>query len=202
MEKFLACRPEYTQPPTPRLTFLYSSLAPRKTANPTGFNSALSWWNSLLLDLTKHGLGGEDRLSLCVDERLREGLRWTGVGRPSSLATVVVRRRSFSSRPTTTHAVVQSELCNQNQLVASQSYFETSNPSATWISLLAKPLLWSFSRLKISVLGDSSTGENAEEGLWNSIQGVWIFPALVKVRFFFSCSRNGLTGWCRKRQVG
>lgn len=82
--------PEYKTPTTLRLSFLYSSLAGRKASNPTGFSSALSWWRLTLQDLVSQGLLGEDKLVLVADDNLRESLRWEGVGRPSSLGTILV----------------------------------------------------------------------------------------------------------------
>jgi len=80
--------PEYS---TAKIQFYYSSLPGRKTSNPTGYSSALSWWRKTLTDLTAKGLLGEDKLVIKVDEELRENLRFDKVGRPSSLGVMIVR---------------------------------------------------------------------------------------------------------------
>ena len=87
---YLATLPEFATTSS-RLSFLYSSLAPRKAANPTGFSSAVGWWRALLLDLVAKGHLGEDKLILVADDALRESLRWERIGRPSSLGTILVR---------------------------------------------------------------------------------------------------------------
>lgn len=91
LKEHLSALPEYSASPPARLQFLYSSLAPRKTANPTGFSSALTWWRLTLSDLVAKGLLGDDKLILVANDGLRERLRWEGVGRPSSLGTILVR---------------------------------------------------------------------------------------------------------------
>lgn len=92
----LVALPEYAASPPTRLTFLYSALAPRKTANPTGFHSALSWWKATLTTLLAAGMFGEDSLVLSANDDLRERLRWDKIGRPSSLGTVIVRPTPLS----------------------------------------------------------------------------------------------------------
>ena len=87
LKAHLQAIPEYS---TARIQFYYSSLPGRKTANPTGYSSALSWWRNTLSDLTAKGLISEDKLVLQVSEELREKLRWEKVGRPSSLGVIVV----------------------------------------------------------------------------------------------------------------
>lgn len=76
---------------TPRAAFLYSSIASRKTANPTGYASAIQWWRTTLAGLVEHGLLGPDHLILVADESLREQLRWERIGRPASLGPILVR---------------------------------------------------------------------------------------------------------------
>jgi charged multivesicular body protein 7 len=90
LKKYLSTLPEFSTTSS-RLSFLYSSLAPRKSANPTGFSSAIGWWRLLLLDLVAKGHLGEDKLILVADDTLREALRWDKIGRPSSLGTILVR---------------------------------------------------------------------------------------------------------------
>lgn len=92
----LAAIPEYS---TARIQFLYSSLPSRKHSNPTGYSSALAWWRKTLDTLVQHGLLGDDKLSLRVDDHLREHLRWDSVGRPSSLGVIIVRTSSSLLHP-------------------------------------------------------------------------------------------------------
>lgn len=91
LHSHLASIPEYS---TPRIQFYYSSLPSRKHSNPTGYSAALAWWRKTLQDLVQRGLLGDDKLSLHVDEPLREQLRWDSVGRPTSLGVIIVRTAS------------------------------------------------------------------------------------------------------------
>lgn len=84
--------PEYS---TAKVQFYYSSLPGRKTSNPTGYSSALSWWRKTLSELTAKGLLSSDKLILEVDEDLKEKLRWDKIGRPSSLGVIVVSLSTF-----------------------------------------------------------------------------------------------------------
>lgn len=121
--------PEYG---TPKLQFYYSSLPGRKTSNPTGYSSALSWWRKTLADLTAKGLVGPDKLVLVVDAELRENLRIDKVGRPSSLGVIVVS----SQRPSLTGATCSND--SRDARVNSQRR-KTSFPS-TRFSLRQLPI--------------------------------------------------------------
>lgn len=175
----LVALPEYAASPPTRLTFLYSALAPRKTANPTGFHSALSWWKATLTTLLAAGLLGEDSLVLSANDDLRERLRWDKIGRPSSLGTVIVR-------PTPSRigliSIVQDELAAAGDLVPLERYLARGIQSSSWLAVLATPLVWSFSRLKASIVGEEGAGEGGEEKLWRSRQGEWVVRELVEVR--------------------
>ncbi|KAH8923933.1 hypothetical protein BT69DRAFT_1296769 [Atractiella rhizophila] len=99
--KFLSSRPEF-KGNDERLGFLYSAFPSRKSANPDGYAQAVAWWKGLLCDLAweggQSGKGEEtDRLILNVDEKLREVLRWDGIGTPSALGEVVKERQFGSS---------------------------------------------------------------------------------------------------------
>ncbi|GAA5941035.1 phosphatidic acid-binding protein CHM7 [Sporobolomyces koalae] len=148
--------PEYS---TARIQFYYSSLPARKTANPTGYSSALSWWRKTLSDLTATGIAGEDKLVLNVDEDLRENLRWDKVGRPSSLGVVV------------------GELAASSDLVALETYLASPTPQGfSVLSLLSRPFWWSVSKL----VGSTDLGEQADETEWSNRKGKWVIPDLVQ----------------------
>ncbi|GAA5947235.1 hypothetical protein JCM3765_001584 [Sporobolomyces pararoseus] len=148
--------PEYS---TAKIQFYYSSLPARKTSNPTGYSSALSWWRKTLSDLTAKGLLGTDKLVLQVDEDLREKLRWDKVGRPSSLGVIV------------------GELATTSDLVSLETYLSSPAPQGfSVLSLLSRPFWWGISK----VTGSSELGEQADETEWNKRKGEWVIPDLVE----------------------
>ncbi|GAA5839715.1 hypothetical protein JCM3766R1_004593 [Sporobolomyces carnicolor] len=152
----LQSMPEYG---TPKLQFYYSSLPGRKTSNPTGYSSALSWWRKTLADLTAKGLVGPDKLVLVVDAELRENLRIDKVGRPSSLGVIV------------------SELATAQDLVSLDTFLAAPAPdSFSVLSLLARPFWWGLSK----VTGTAELGEAADETEWNKRKGAWVIPDLVE----------------------
>jgi hypothetical protein len=170
-----------------RRQFLYSSLAPRKEINPIGFNSAIQWWKAFLVELVAQGRLGDDRLLLTVSEEMREGLRWEGSGRPTSLGTIIVS----SLLPTSPYCIdapeSQSELSDSKDIISLPLYLSThssTNSRMTPIMLmgiLARPITWSFAQLRTSILGDPSIGAGAEEALWESKKGKYVIMELVKV---------------------
>ncbi|GAA5900363.1 uncharacterized protein JCM6883_002822 [Sporobolomyces salmoneus] len=148
--------PEYN---TAKIQFYYSSLPGRKTSNPTGYSSALSWWRKTLSDLTAKGLLGQDKLVLNVDEELRENLRWDKAGRPSSLGVIV------------------GELASTSDLVSLDNYLSSPSPEGfSVLSLLSRPFWWGISK----VVGTSDLGEQADETEWNKRKGEWVIPDLVQ----------------------
>ena len=79
----------------------------------------------------------------------------------------------------------QSELSQSAQLVPLDAHLASSGPaSSTWLSLIARPLRWSFSQLRLGVFGEVELGEGAEEEEWKRRQGDWMVRELVEV----SCS--------------
>ncbi|GAA5835728.1 hypothetical protein JCM9279_004630 [Rhodotorula babjevae] len=155
----LATIPEYS---TARIQFLYSSLPSRKHSNPTGYSSALAWWRKTLHTLVQHGLVGDDKLSLRVDDLLREHLRWDSVGRPSSLGVIIA------------------ELAQSSDLVPRTTYLSSPAPQAYGVaSLLARPFWWGLSK----VWGSSDAvelGEGADEKEWARRKGDYVLPDLVE----------------------
>ncbi|GAA5875386.1 hypothetical protein JCM16303_000606 [Sporobolomyces ruberrimus] len=148
--------PEYS---TAKIQFYYSSLPGRKTSNPTGYSSAISWWRKTLSDLTVRGLLGPDKLLIEVDDELRENLRWDKVGRPSSLGVIV------------------GELATTSDFVSLDDYLSSPSPQGfSVLSLLARPFWWGISK----VVGSSDLGEQADETEWNKRKGEWVIPDLVE----------------------
>ncbi|GAA5978365.1 hypothetical protein JCM5350_001140 [Sporobolomyces pararoseus] len=148
--------PEYS---TAKVQFYYSSLPGRKTSNPTGYSSALSWWRKTLSELTAKGLLSSDKLILEVDEDLKEKLRWDKIGRPSSLGVIV------------------GELATSSDLVSLETYLSSPAPQGfSVLSLLSRPFWWGISK----VIGSSELGEQADETEWNKRKGEWVIPDLVE----------------------
>ncbi|GAA6006364.1 hypothetical protein JCM11491_004928 [Sporobolomyces phaffii] len=148
--------PEYS---TAKVQFYYSSLPARKTSNPTGYSSALSWWRKTLTDLTSKGLFGSDKLVIDVNENLRENLRWDKIGRPTSLGVVV------------------GELAATSDLVSYDEYLSSPSPQGfSVLSLLSRPFWWGVSK----VVGSSDLGEQADEAEWSKRKGLWVIPDLVE----------------------
>ncbi|GAA5943387.1 hypothetical protein JCM3775_005917 [Rhodotorula graminis] len=155
----LATIPEYS---TARVQFLYSSLPSRKHSNPTGYSSALAWWRKTLTDLVHRGLVGDDKLSLHVDDHLREHLRWDSVGRPSSLGVIIA------------------ELVHSSDLVPRSTYLASPAPQAYGVaSLLARPFWWGLSKVWGSSDG-VELGEGADEKEWARRKGDYVLPDLVE----------------------
>ncbi|KAL8293071.1 hypothetical protein RQP46_000765 [Phenoliferia psychrophenolica] len=149
---------------TPRATFLYSSIASRKTANPTGYASAIQWWRSTLASVVAKGLLGPDHLILVADESLRENLRWERIGRPASLGPILA------------------ELTQSGDFVPLDAFLDPSEPaSASWLSVLSRPLWWSLSQLRTTVIGGSAEGGvGTEEAEWTRRMGDYVVVELVE----------------------
>ncbi|KAM0754088.1 hypothetical protein T439DRAFT_322973 [Meredithblackwellia eburnea MCA 4105] len=143
--------------------FLYSSLASRRTANPTGFASALSWWRTTLTNTAAKGLLGPDRLVLHADDNLLESFRRDKIGRPASLGTVLT------------------DLFKSREFIPLESYLDSSEAAnASWLSTLSRPLWWSLSQLRTTVLGSSEYGEGGEETEWKQSIGDWVIRDTVE----------------------
>lgn len=179
LHSHLATLPEYS---TPRAQFLYSSLPPRRTANPTGYSGAIQWWRRTFVDLVSKGLLGHDKLILDAKDDLREQLRWQKIGRPLSLGTVIVR---FNRVLLTTLLgpdlyIAQAELATSGDYVRLEDYLAGGGGEAgrsSWGSLLARPLWWGYSK----VFGSSEAGEGADEKEWIARKGDWVIKELVEV---------------------
>ncbi|GAA6062248.1 hypothetical protein JCM10212_001762 [Sporobolomyces blumeae] len=157
LKAYLDTVPEFS---TAKVQFYYSSLPLRKTANPTGYSSALSWWRKLLTNLTEKGLVGPDHLVLNVDEPLKDELRRDKIGRPSSLGVIV------------------SEMAQASDLVPLDDYLTSPTPQGfSVLSLLSRPFWWGVSK----VLGSSNdVGEQADETEWEKRKGLYVVPDLVE----------------------
>ena len=170
---------------TPRASFLYSSIASRKTANPTGYASAIQWWRTTLVGVVERGLLGPDHLILVADEGLREKLRWERIGRPISLGPILVRpTSSVRSQLRLNTLLTQAELTHSGDFVPLDEFLDPSEPaSASWLSVLARPLWWSLSHLQLrtSVRGSSDGGEGWEEAEWTRRVGEYVLVAIVEV---------------------
>lgn len=96
----LADIPTYASTSPGRLKSLYSEFAPQKHSNPSSYTSNIEWWRRTLEAVTLHGWqplhhapsSVQDRLVLNAEEGVTfsERFRYEGVGRPLSLATVIV----------------------------------------------------------------------------------------------------------------
>ncbi|BGP46268.1 hypothetical protein JCM10450v2_002110 [Rhodotorula kratochvilovae] len=165
LRSYLATIPEYS---TQRIQFYYSSLPSRKHSNPTGYSSALQWWRKTLRDLVQKGLLSDDKLSLHVDDALREHLRWDAAGRPTSLG-VIIARTPFCP----------AELAQTSDLVPSETYLSSAAPESYGIaSLLARPFWWGLS--KVWGGGGVDLGEHADEKEWARRKGDYVVPDLVE----------------------
>lgn len=179
--------PEYS---TSKIQFYYSSLPPKKHSNPTGYSSALNWWRRTLVDLVEKGLLSEDKLILTVDEELRDKLRWSKVGRPTSLGVIIVRSAPLLAPPRTadTH-LAQAELAQSSDLIPLVNYLSSPLPPASTgessfsvVSLLSAPFWWGLSKVWGSGDEKVDLGERADENEWKKRVGEWAVPDLVEVR--------------------
>lgn len=91
--------PTYASTSTARLKSLYSEFAPQKHSNPSSYASNIEWWRRTLEAVTLHGWQPRHHAPSSVQDRLvlnaegitfSERFRYDGVGRPLSLATVIV----------------------------------------------------------------------------------------------------------------
>ncbi|GAA6058444.1 hypothetical protein JCM3770_005079 [Rhodotorula araucariae] len=158
LHAYLATVPEYS---TQRIQFYYSSLPSRKHSNPTGYSAALQWWRRTLQALVQNGLLADDKLTLHVDDSLRDRLRCESAGRPTSLGVIIA------------------ELAESSDLVPSSTYLSSPSPQSYGIaSLLARPFWWSLS--KVWGTGGVDLGEQADENEWARRKGDYVVPDLVE----------------------
>ena len=97
--------PTYASTSVTRLKSLYSEFAPQKQSNPSSYASNVEWWRRTLETITLHGWQPQHNAPSSVQDRFilnaegvsfSERFRYEGVGRPLSLATVIVRlERAF-----------------------------------------------------------------------------------------------------------
>lgn len=81
----------------------------------------------------------------------------------------------------------QNELSLSNDLIPLDRYLSQlskSTSSRYLLSLLARPLQWSYTQLRSSITGEAdSPGSAEEEAIWKSRKGDYVLVGLVSVRF-------------------
>ncbi|KAH8923932.1 hypothetical protein BT69DRAFT_1333411 [Atractiella rhizophila] len=186
--KFLSSRPEF-KANDERLGFLYSAFPSRKSANPDGYAQAVEWWKGLLCDLAweggQSGKGEEtDRLILNVDEKLREVLRWDGIGAPSALGEVV---RSMARSRVVIPLPVFNSTPSLSTLLPSTS--ATRSISSTLLStLVAGPLSWAFSQLNPFASEDDSFTYD-DEDVFRQCKGSYVIVSNLEKTAKIVCAK-------------
>ncbi|SCZ97633.1 BZ3500_MvSof-1268-A1-R1_Chr4-3g07318 [Microbotryum saponariae] len=171
---YLSSLPELS---TARGQFLYSSFSSRKQSNPTGYAGALSWWRTQLVRMTSQALLGDHRLVIKIDDDLRHLLRTHKLGRPASLATVIVSHRS---QPVIAEMVNDQSCIPLSTYLASPSTDATSSSGTSLLGLVTRPLGWAASRLlgRASSSSSSTTYDDTVE--WLKRQGEYVVVPLIE----------------------
>lgn len=76
----------------------------------------------------------------------------------------------------------QAELVQSGDFAPLEAYLDPSEPaSASWLTVLSRPLWWSLSQLRTTVLGSAEGGEGWEEAEWTRRLGDYVVVEIVEV---------------------
>lgn len=195
----LSSLPTYQAVSQTRLKALYSDFLQQKHANPTSFVTNLEWWRRTLENIVLKGWqspsepesSSTDRLILHASgASFSEEFRFEGVGRPLSLAGIIVRTPQ-TPRPRlwlTPNSLAKAELTEAKSYVPLNQFLTDTKSiyDPGWLPfriasfVVGKPLWWALQQLNIVNSDEYVGGHASDSERWRRIHGDYVVLSLLE----------------------
>ncbi|OCH92214.1 hypothetical protein OBBRIDRAFT_818381 [Obba rivulosa] len=178
--------PKRSKPQAPTRS-LYSDFSRQKHSNPTSYTSNVEWWRRTLEAIVLAGWQAQsqpsnpDRLVLHADRvTLPESFRYEGVGKPLSLATVIVSTRSEALSTSPAVCFIMTAYYSLSEfLSSSKSIYDPGwLPYRIASFVVGKPLWWALEQMSLVDSEDISSSSDRER--WKKIQGDYVVLSLLE----------------------